>query len=154
MTIKEIEILVKQKDLTTETITALTNDTRSAVQRLFRKWEREQNEMQRVDALYKYEYKFQKQGIEYIAGVDEAGRGPLAGPVFVAAVILPIGLYIPKINDSKKISAKVRESIYELLLQEGIGKRNDWKMKLLNIFSLGSMRDACFRQFATVAKPV
>ena len=120
MTIKEIEILVKQKDLTTETITALTNDTRSAVQRLFRKWEREQNEMQRVDALYKYEYQFQKQGIEYIAGVDEAGRGPLAGPVFVAAVILPIGLYIPKINDSKKISAKVRESIYELLLQEAI----------------------------------
>lgn len=120
MTIKEIEILVKQKDLTTETITALTNDTRSAVQRLFRKWEREQNEMQRVDALYKYEYKFQKQGIEYIAGVDEAGRGPLAGPVFVAAVILPIGLYIPKINDSKKISAKVRESIYELLLKEAI----------------------------------
>jgi ribonuclease HII len=120
MTIKEIEILVKQKDLTTETITALTNDTRSAVQRLFRKWEREQNEMQRVDALYKYEYQFQKQGIEYIAGVDEAGRGPLAGPVFVAAVILPIGLYIPKINDSKKISAKVRESIYELLLKEAI----------------------------------
>jgi len=120
MTIKEIEILVKQKDLTAETITALTNDTRSAVQRLFRKWEREQNEMQRVDALYKYEYQFQKQGIEYIAGVDEAGRGPLAGPVFVAAVILPIGLYIPKINDSKKISAKVRESIYELLLKEAI----------------------------------
>jgi ribonuclease HII len=120
MTIKEIEILVKQKDLTTETITALRNDTRSVVQRLFRKWEREQNEMQRVDALYKYEYQFQKQGIEYIAGVDEAGRGPLAGPVFVAAVILPIGLYIPKINDSKKISAKVRESIYELLLKEAI----------------------------------
>jgi len=120
MTIKEIEILVKQKDLTAETITALTNDTRSAVQRLFRKWEREQTEMQRVEALYKYEYQFQKQGIEYIAGVDEAGRGPLAGPVFVAAVILPIGLYIPKINDSKKISAKVRESIYELLLKEAI----------------------------------
>ncbi|WP_019553082.1 ribonuclease HII [Propionispira raffinosivorans] len=120
MTIKEIEILVKQKDLMAETITALTNDTRSAVQRLFRKWEREQNEIQRVDALYKYEYQFQKQGIEYIAGVDEAGRGPLAGPVFVASVILPIGLYIPKINDSKKISAKVRESIYELLLKEAI----------------------------------
>ncbi|WP_091829421.1 ribonuclease HII [Propionispira arboris] len=120
MTIKEIEILVKQKDLKAETITALTNDTRSAVQRLFRKWEREQNEIQRVDALYKYEYQFQKQGIEYIAGVDEAGRGPLAGPVFVASVILPIGLYIPKINDSKKISAKVRESIYELLIKEAI----------------------------------
>jgi len=54
----------------------------------------------------------------------------------------------------KSIKSMFESQGYELLLQEGIGKRNDWKMKLLNIFSLGSMRDACFRQFATVAKPV
>jgi len=54
-------------------------------------------------------------GVLYTAGVDEAGRGPLAGPVVVAAVILPAGFSHPKLNDSKKLSEKAREKIFEEL---------------------------------------
>jgi len=52
------------------------------------------------------------EGFNCICGVDEAGRGPLAGPVYAAAVILPPGAYIPELNDSKKLSAKKRERLF------------------------------------------
>jgi ribonuclease HII len=57
-------------------------------------------------------------GFLRVAGVDEAGRGPLAGPVFVAAVLLPIGFQHSTLNDSKKLSAKIRESIFEELTSD------------------------------------
>lgn len=56
----------------------------------------------------------------YIAGVDEAGRGPLAGPVFAAAVILPFGLEIPGLNDSKKLTAKKREELYGIITEKAV----------------------------------
>jgi len=56
-----------------------------------------------------------------LAGVDEAGRGPLAGPVVAAAVILPVGQYIQGVNDSKKISEKKRERLYEEIVSSAIG---------------------------------
>ena len=55
-------------------------------------------------------------GYRVICGVDEAGRGPLAGPVFAAAVILPFGLVIPELNDSKKLAESVRERLYDRIL--------------------------------------
>ena len=55
-------------------------------------------------------------GFDLIAGVDEAGRGSLVGPMTVAAVILPKNLYLPKLNDSKKISAHIREILYEQII--------------------------------------
>ena len=55
------------------------------------------------------------QGFSNIAGVDEAGRGPLAGPVVAAACILPDGFFLPQIDDSKRLSQKVREEIFKLL---------------------------------------
>ena len=59
-------------------------------------------------------------GFEYIAGVDEAGRGPLAGPVCAAAVILPKGLVIDGINDSKKLSEKKREQLFDVIIESAI----------------------------------
>lgn len=59
-------------------------------------------------------------GYELIAGVDEVGRGPLAGPVCAAAVILPKGLYIDGVDDSKKLSEKKREKIYETIISEAL----------------------------------
>ena len=59
-------------------------------------------------------------GITYIAGVDEAGRGPLAGPVFAAAVILPENCVIEKLNDSKKLSEKKREELYDIITDKAI----------------------------------
>lgn len=61
-----------------------------------------------------------KQGYKYIAGVDEAGRGPLAGPVCAAAVILPQNAEIEGINDSKKLSEKKREALYDVIKQTAI----------------------------------
>lgn len=68
-------------------------------------------EQERVAALYAWEMRLQRQGAIYIAGLDEAGRGPLAGPVTAAAVILPPGLFIAGINDSKKISPSRRREL-------------------------------------------
>ena len=59
-------------------------------------------------------------GIKYIAGVDEAGRGPLAGPVYAAAVILPEGCVIEGLNDSKKLSEKKREELFDIITQKAI----------------------------------
>ena len=60
------------------------------------------------------------QGINYICGIDEAGRGPLAGPVVVAAAIMPRDSMIEGVNDSKKLSEKKREALYELITNEAI----------------------------------
>lgn len=59
-------------------------------------------------------------GYCYVCGVDEAGRGPLAGPVCAAAVILPRGIEIPGLNDSKKLSEKQRDKIYNIIISESI----------------------------------
>lgn len=100
-------------DIDASFVTACKADSRKASQRLVRRYERKQAERARVAALYKYENAAIAEGARYIAGVDEAGRGPLAGPVSVAAVILPNDLYLPKLNDSKKLSSKVREELFE-----------------------------------------
>ena len=67
----------------------------------------------RVKELYKFENELLSKGYNLIAGTDEAGRGSLVGPVVIAAVILPPNFYFAKLNDSKKISAKVREKLFE-----------------------------------------
>ena len=67
----------------------------------------------RVQELYEIEDEMRRQGYDLIAGVDEAGRGSLVGSVVVAAVILPPNFYLAKLNDSKKISAKVREKLFD-----------------------------------------
>jgi len=78
------------------------------------------------------------QGLEHIAGVDEAGRGPLAGPVVAAAVILPKGMSIDGVNDSKKLSAKQREALFheirERALSVGVGIVSHEVIDRINIF--------------------
>jgi ribonuclease HII len=88
------------------------------------------------------------EGFEHIAGVDEAGRGPLAGPVVAAAVILPKGLSFEGVNDSKKLSAKQREvlfhAIHEHALSVGVGIVNHEVIDRINIYqaSILAMRKA------------
>ena len=60
------------------------------------------------------------QGFQYVAGIDEVGRGPLAGPVCAAAVILPPGLILDGVNDSKKLSEKKREALYDVIAQNAL----------------------------------
>lgn len=113
ITLQEMECVLMSDDIDASFVTACKADSRKAAQRLVRRYERKQAEHARVAALYKYENAAIAEGARYIAGVDEAGRGPLAGPVSVAAVILPNDLYLPKLNDSKKLSSKVREELFE-----------------------------------------
>ena len=70
--------------------------------------------------MYKYEEELQDDGINLIAGVDEAGRGPLAGPVVVAACILPPTSRIDGLNDSKQLSKKKRETLYKEIIKQAI----------------------------------
>ena len=79
-----------------------------------------EKEFDRLTELKKIEKEIYDQGKEYICGIDEAGRGPLAGPVVVASVIMPKDSMIEGVNDSKKVSEKKREKLYEQIIEEAI----------------------------------
>jgi len=88
--------------------------------------------------LLSFERSTREAGYTRIAGLDEAGRGPLAGPVVAAAVVLPDGLLIPGVNDSKQLSEPERERLYSLVLEQalayGIGLANEREIDDVNIY--------------------
>ncbi|NLJ88163.1 MAG: ribonuclease HII [Epulopiscium sp.] len=102
----------------------ISGDSRIGVQKLIKKYEKKykdyQLELERIKEISKYENNYYNKGLEYIAGVDEAGRGPLAGPVVAAAVILPKDAVILGINDSKKLSLIKREELFEIINKEAL----------------------------------
>ena len=79
-----------------------------------------EKEEQRLIQLKAIEEEIHNSGVEYICGIDEAGRGPLAGPVVIAAAIMPRNSMIEGVNDSKKVSEKKREELYEIITKEAI----------------------------------
>ncbi len=79
-----------------------------------------EKELERLTNLKSMEKELYDKGFEYICGIDEAGRGPLAGPVVVAGVIMPKDSMIEGVNDSKKVSEKKREKLYDVILKEAI----------------------------------
>ena len=87
--------------------------------------------------MWEIEQSYYAQGITCICGVDEAGRGPLAGPVCAAAVILPANLDIPGLNDSKKLSDKRRRELYPVIMEQaiayGIGLADHKEIDEINI---------------------
>ena len=97
-------------------------DSRSGVQKLLDTYRRKeaayQAELKRTEALKVYEHKYEHLG--YICGIDEVGRGPLAGPVVACGVILPKDCRILYLNDSKQLSAKKRESLYQQILDQAV----------------------------------
>ena len=86
---------------------------------------------------WKYEKELLEQGIRIIGGVDEVGRGPLVGPVVTAAVILPKDFYDERINDSKKLTEKKRELLYDVIMENaisvGIGMSSNEVIDEINI---------------------
>lgn len=86
---------------------------------------------------YEYERNAAQQGYTAVCGIDEAGRGPLAGPVYAAAVILPDGLEVPGLNDSKKLTEKKREALFDEICQKavayGIGCASEQEIDEINI---------------------
>lgn len=96
-----------------------------------------EKELERLTNLKKEETEFYKKGIKLIAGIDEAGRGPLAGPVVVACCIMPENSMIEGVNDSKKIAEKKREKLYDEITNEaisyGVGIINQTEIDEINI---------------------
>ncbi|MBQ7961097.1 MAG: ribonuclease HII [Clostridia bacterium] len=88
---------------------------------------------------YEFEHKAHEEGFAVVCGVDEAGRGPLAGPVYAAAVILPDGLEDMGINDSKKMSEKKREALFDIIIENatayGIGFATETEIDEINILN-------------------
>lgn len=73
-----------------------------------------------MNNMYEYEEKLNKEGYKYIGGCDEAGRGPLVGPVVAACVVFPKGYKNDLINDSKKLSEKKREELYDIIIKDAL----------------------------------
>ena len=93
--------------------------------------------MEKIDNL-EYERALYKKGIEYIAGVDEVGRGPLVGPVVTACVVLPKDYKLEGLTDSKKLSEKKRECFYDIIMRDafgvGIGIKDEKVIDEVNIY--------------------
>jgi len=91
-----------------------------------------------LNDLYKYENELFEQGINFIGGVDEVGRGPLVGPVVAACCVLPKNFKLEGLNDSKKLSEKKRDEFYEILLNNclayGVGIISPEKIDEVNIY--------------------
>ena len=118
-TIKEIkEALAKITDLESPFFKEFEKDSRSGVQKEIEKRKKaiqaEMDENLRLEAMLRYEKDLYSKGISLIAGVDEVGRGPLAGPVVAAAVILPQNCKIKGLNDSKKFLRKNTRRFFRL----------------------------------------
>ena len=109
---------------TCEQLADLKADERSGVQKLlaayYKRLEKAAQEKERFTKMLSYEKKYYAQGIQYVAGVDEAGRGPLAGPLVIAAVILPQDVFISGLNDSKQLSAAKRDKLYDEVLAKAV----------------------------------
>ena len=117
------------------------------------KEERELRKKQKLEAEYArletmFEYEKEYSDCEYIAGIDEVGRGPLAGPVVTACVIMPKDVRIPYVNDSKKVTEKRREELYDIIKEKalaiGIGISSEKRIDEINILqaTYEAMREA------------
>ena len=142
-TIKEIkELLATIGDLDSPIFKKLAKDSRTGVQKEIQKRKQaiqaEIDENFRLESMLSYEKELYVQGIKLIAGVDEVGRGPLAGPVVAAAVILPQNCKIKGLNDSKKIPKKKHEDIFQAVkdnaLAIGIGIMDNQVIDQVNIY--------------------
>lgn len=142
-TIKEVTALLAQVDSLDSPVWAdLAQDERAGVQTAIKKrrkeLEKEVAEDARLEAMLSYEKALYDNGVEFIAGIDEVGRGPLAGPVVAAAVILPKGCKIRYLNDSKKIAKSKHESIYQEVMERavavGVGIKDAAVIDQVNIY--------------------
>lgn len=126
------------------------DDARGAVQALLqqarRRYEAYERERERMHVMLEYERRYAGRGL--LCGIDEAGRGPLAGPVVAGAVILPEDCQILYLNDSKKLTEKKREELYQVLLKEavavGVGCASPRRIDEINILqaTYEAMREA------------
>lgn len=133
------EFKAAEEHMLPDFIAAYERDERAGVQKLVAqargRLEKLAKEHARIEKLKEYEYRYQDRG--YICGIDEVGRGPLAGPVVAGAVILPKDCGILYINDSKQLSASKREELYDIIMEQavavGIGMASPRRIDEINI---------------------
>ncbi len=138
------------KDTRESLLELCKKDTRKGVLKLVEKYEKQKaamaEELERLKKMHEFEDKYSE--YEYIAGIDEAGRGPLAGPVVAASVILPKDCEILYLNDSKQLSAKRRDELFDEIKQKaiayGIGIVSQGRIDDINILqaTYEAMREA------------
>lgn len=143
-TISEIRILLESKDNELEpTILAeLQKDTRKGVQKLLIQWDKQKRQEQMLAEQYirmsTYEQRYKEAGYHLIAGVDEVGRGPLAGPVVASAVILDPNETILGLNDSKALTAAKRQQLHDEIVKKalavGVGVVESEEIDRINIY--------------------
>lgn len=153
MSLAEIRaFLARRKRIPSRQLDSLSHDPRTGVRRLLANWkkrrENELNERRRMRGLTALERRLWSEGLSLVAGVDEVGVGPLAGPVVAAAVIFAPGTEIPEIDDSKKLKGDVRlrleSRIRSTALEIGIGIADVPEIDRLNVYhaALQAMRRA------------
>ena len=82
-----------------------------------------------IKDIYNYEEDLIKKGYKYIAGTDEAGRGPMAGPLVAASVVLPIGYRLDYLDDSKKLTPKRRDQLYDIIVRDAL----DYQVTIMSV---------------------
>ena len=142
LTIKELKAKVNNlEQVSPELMEKLAADSRKGVQKIAQKIKRDRKKAKLAKEKYEemkiYEKEKQAKGYELICGIDEAGRGPLAGPVVAGAVILGQDVYIPGLDDSKKLSEGKREELFEIINRQaqavGVGIVDSNRIDQINI---------------------
>lgn len=123
--IEQIKLwLESQTEIPESMLKKLKRDSRTGVKKIaetyLKRHTRNLAEAQRMARLWNYERSLAEQGFQMIAGVDEAGRGPLAGPVVAGACILPLGIEIRGLNDSKQLTAEQREALFHVIREKAV----------------------------------
>jgi len=142
-TIAQLREYFEAGHITDQDIQALKDDPRKGVQKLLTTFHNKQKKQATLEKTFynmsAYERTLYAKGHRYVAGVDEAGRGPLAGPVVAAAVILPCQFKLLELNDSKKLSNEKRKELFKVIKREaisyGVSTVDNQKIDQLNIYN-------------------
>ncbi|MBO8155256.1 MAG: ribonuclease HII [Bacillaceae bacterium] len=146
-TIQEIKQMLQTDTYTDEEWQQFINDQRKGVQKLIqtyqKKLEKKNQLKQQFEKMKVYEKSLYQKGMYRVAGIDEAGRGPLAGPVVAAACILPEDFYLEGLNDSKKLSENQRNEFFERIREAavtyGIGIVDNQMIDRINIYQAAKL---------------
>jgi ribonuclease HII len=144
LSVADVRKLLGEGALTQQLLMGLKRDRRRGIRSLYeparRRFEREQAERLRLDAMLNFERVLWRQGVTRVAGLDEAGMGPLAGPVVAAAVVFPPGVELAGVDDSKRLDAPARARLADGIRKHaavGVGLAEVEEIDRLNIYHAG-----------------
>lgn len=142
LSIAKIKNYLKAEDVSLDFLQSLKEDGRKGVQQALLQFEKRKQQQEKLEADFQARLTFEKKlaqaGYKAVAGIDEVGRGPLAGPVVAAAVILPLDFHEVLVTDSKKLSLEKREFLYDKIMKKalavGVGQISEQIIDEVNIY--------------------